>query len=70
MPVHPVHPVASNRLPVAEAHRVTRLARRAAQLLRVLHVLRRARDDETITTEQYEAAIGAIERDPECPRDP
>ncbi len=65
----PVRPVASARLPVADAHRVTRMARRAAQLLRLLHVLRRARDEETITDEQYEAAIGAIELDPECPRE-
>ena len=67
---NPGRPVASHRPPAAEAHRMTRLAGGAARLLHVLRVLRFARDDGTISAEQYEAAVDAIELDPDRPREP
>ena len=49
---------------------MTRLAGRAAQLMRVLRTLRRARDEGTISAEQYEAAVEAIDPAPDRPREP
>lgn len=43
---------------------MTRLAGGAAHLARLLQSLRRARDEGTITAEQYEAAVVAIEPAP------
>jgi hypothetical protein len=44
---------------------MTRLAGGAAQLLRLLRGLRRARDEGTISPGQYEAAVEALQ-----PREP
>ena len=50
---------------------MTRLAGGAAHLARLLQSLRRARDEGTITPEQYEAAVMAIEPEQaEPPADP
>ncbi len=50
---------------------MTRLAGGAAHLARLLHSLRRARDEGTITPEQYEAAVETIDPAPaEPPAEP
>jgi hypothetical protein len=46
---------------------VTRLAGGAAHVLRALRLLRRARDEGTISPEQYTSAVEAIESGPDEP---
>lgn len=47
---------------------MTRVAGGAAHLARLLQNLRRARDEGTITQEQYDAAVAAIDPPPTEPR--
>jgi len=63
----PGRPDASSRRPTRDVGSAAWLATRAASLLRVL---RDARDEGTITAEQYEAAVAAIASDPEQPPEP
>ncbi|MCU0258722.1 MAG: hypothetical protein MUC84_04765 [Solirubrobacteraceae bacterium] len=51
-------------LPAPDAQRMTRLAGGAAHLLRLLRGLRRARDEGTISPEQYEAVVDVLEPRP------
>ncbi len=44
---------------------MTRLAGGAAHVLRALRLLRRARDEGTISAEQYQSAVEAIESEPD-----
>ena len=63
----PGRPDASPLQPTRDVASADWLAARAASLLHLLRVLRSARDEGTITAEQYEAAVEAIASDPEQP---
>lgn len=62
-PDHPSGPAESD----PDARRMTQLASGAIHVLRALRLLRRARDEGTLSSEQYEAAVDAIAPEPDQP---